>query len=126
MSDNEFENNYFSGGDNEFAYQRVNFRKPRKMGWSLVSFVSGLISVMCCCLGFAGIVFGALAITAAVFSRIKEGSFDGFSISGLVLGIIGIVCGVAVLVAVLSLGEEFWNEYIEEFKKQYQEMTPDL
>jgi len=127
MSDkNEFENdNMFE--NNGFAYQQVNnFGRPKTMGWSVVSLVAGIISVVCCCLGITGIVFGAAAILASVLSRKALGYFDGLSIAGLVLGIFGVVFGVAIVVAVSALGEEFWDAYIEEFNKAYGEMYPDV
>ncbi|MBQ7332985.1 MAG: DUF4190 domain-containing protein [Clostridia bacterium] len=124
---NEFENNNFSGGQNEFAYQNVNnFGKPKTIGWSVVSLVTGIISVICCCLGVTGIVFGAAAIVTAILSRKVLGYFDGLSIAGLVLGIFGIVFGASILIAISALGEEFWEEYMEEFKKAYGEMYPEI
>ena len=124
---NEFENGNFGGNQNEFAYQGVNnFGKPKTMGWSVVSLVAGIISVVCCCLGITGIIFGAVAIVAAILSRRVLGYFDGLSIAGLVLGIFGIVFGLAIVIAISSLGEEFWDTYMEEFYKAYEERYPDL
>ncbi len=124
---NEFENNNFRSGNNEFEYRGGNnFGKPKTMGWSVVSLVSGIISVVCCCLGITGIIFGIVAIVSALLSRKVLGYFDGLSIAGLILGIFGVVFGVSILAAVAMLGEEFWEEYIEEFNKMYGEAYPDL
>jgi hypothetical protein len=137
MSDerNEFEyeengnNNNASGGfdnENNYSYQTVrNFGKPKTMGWSVVSLVTGILSVICCCLGFTGIFFGAAAIISAIVSRKMLGYFDGLSIAGLVLGIFGAVFGAAILISVTALGDEFWDAYMEEFWRQYNEMYPD-
>ena len=124
---NEFENNGPQAENNEFDYRGVNnFGKPKTYGWSVVSFVCGLISVICCCLGVTGIVLGVVAIIASVVSRKSLGYFDGLSISGLVLGIFGLVFGISILAAVAMLGEEFWEEYMEEFNKMYGEIYPDM
>lgn len=124
---NEFENNNFRSGNNEFEYRGGNnFGKPKTTGWSVVSLVSGIISVVCCCLGITGIIFGIVAIVSALLSRKVLGYFDGLSIAGLILGIFGVVFGVSILAAVAMLGEEFWEEYIEEFNKMYGEAYPDL
>lgn len=133
MSDyNEFENNNnnnFQGenGNNNFTYQNVNnFGKPKTMGWSVVSLVTGIVSVVCCCLGITGLFFGAVAIITAIVSRKVLGYFDGLTIAGLILGIFGIVFGLAVVISVASLGEEFWDSYMEEFWKQYDQMYPEV
>lgn len=122
MENNEFERNEFES--NSFSYNN-NFGKPKTMGWSVVSLVSGIISVICCCLGVTGVIFGAAAIISAVLSRKVLGYFDGLTIAGLVLGIFGVVFGVAIIVAINSLGEEFWENYLEEFEKRYNELYPD-
>ena len=124
---NEFEGNGFQSGDNEFEYNGNNiFVKQRKYGWSMVSFVSGLISVICCCLGIAGIALGAVAIVAALLSRKSEGHFDRLAITGLILGIFGILFGGAILLSIFLQGEEFWEEYIEQFKNMYSDTYPDI
>ena len=120
---NEFESGSF--GNNNYAYQSVNFGRPKKMGWSVVSLVTGILSVICCCLSIAPIVFGVVAIVSSILSRKTLGYFDGMSIAGLVLGIFGVVFGVAVIIAVNALGEEFWNQYLEEIEKQFGETNPD-
>ena len=128
MSDNnEFENGNFSGEQNEFAYQQVNnFGKPKTMGWSVVSLVTGIISVICCCLGITGLFFGVAAIVTAIVSRKVLGYFDGLSIAGLVLGIFGVVFGLAIVISISMLGEEFWDSYLEEFWAAYEEMYPEV
>jgi len=125
MSDNnEFENGGF--GENEFAYRNANnFARPKTMGWSVVSLVTGIISVICCCLGVTGIIFGIVAVVSAVISRKVLGYFDGLSIAGLILGIFGLVFGVAILISLSALGDEFWDSYMEEFWKAYEEMYPE-
>ena len=120
---NEFDN----GFNNEFGNREMrDFSKPKTMGWSVVSLVSGIISVICCCLGVSGIILGAVAIISSIISRKTLGYFDGLSIAGLILGIFGLVFGVSILAAVSMLGEEFWEQYMEEFNKMYGDMYPDM
>lgn len=124
---NEFDNKGFNNANNEFE-NNINkgFGKPKTMGWSVVSLVSGIISVICCCLGVTGIILGAVAIISSIISRKTLGYFDGLSIAGLILGIFGLVFGVSILAAVSMLGEEFWEQYMEEFNKMYGDMYPDM
>ncbi len=124
---NEFDNNDFKSGNNEFEYKGAsNFGKPKTMGWSIVALVSGIISVICCCLGIAGIVLGAVAIASSIISRKALGYFDGLSIAGLILGVFGVVFGASILAAFAVLGEEIWEEYMEEFNKMYGDVYPDV
>lgn len=124
---NEFENNDFKSENNEFENGGArNFGKPKNMGWSVVSLVSGIISVICCCLGVTGIFLGAVAIVSSILSRKSLGYFDGMSIAGLILGIFGVVFGASVLIAASMLGEEFWDQYIEDFNNMYGDMYPDM
>ena len=124
---NEFEKDGFQSGDNEFENRGPNrFGKPKTMGWSVVALVSGIISVICCCLGVTGIILGAVAIVSSILSRKSLGYFDGLSIAGLILGIFGLVFGFSIIIAVSMLGEEFWEQYMEEFNKMYGDMYPDM
>lgn len=125
------ENNEFENGgkenQNEFAYQNINnFGKPKTMGWSVVSLVTGIISVICCCMGITGLFFGVAAIVTAIISRRVLGYFDGMTIAGLVLGIFGIVFGLSIIISMAMLGDEFWDSYMEEFWKAYEEMYPEM
>jgi hypothetical protein len=125
---NEFENNNdFQSSNNEFEYKgNNNFGKPKTMGWSIVAFVAGLVSVICCCLGISGIILGAVAIIASILSRKTLGYFDGLSVAGLILGIFGLVFGIVFLAAVMLVGDEEFEKYMEEFNKIYGEMYPEV
>ena len=138
-SDNNSENNYYYGSanngqwgngqknQNDYAFRTVmNNGRPKTLGWSVASMVLGIISVVCCCLGYSSIFLGIGAIVLSIVARKSLGYFDGLSIAGLVLGIFGVVFGIAILAAISAVGEEFWDEYLEEFKKAYEEAYPDF
>lgn len=126
-------NNPFDDGS-DYLFKMVTPNGRRKTyGWSLASMISGILSVICCCTGYAGIVFGVLAIIFAVISRRNLGYFDGMSVAGLVLGIIGFVLGIAVIVATYTLDDEFfeeYNKYLEDYLKEMEDAggsdAPDL
>lgn len=117
-------NNPFDDGS-DYLFKMVTPNGRRKTyGWSLASMISGILSVICCCTGYAGIVFGVLAIIFAVISRRNLGYFDGMSVAGLVLGIIGFVLGIAVIVATYTLDDEFfeeYNKYLEDYLKEMED-----
>lgn len=124
---NEFENDNFFKGENEFEYYGSNqYIRPKREGFSVVSLICGLLSFFFGTMGIAGIVFGVLAVTASFLSRKKLKRFEKFSVIGLVLGIIGTVVGASILIAVFTLGAEFWDEYIKIFKQVVSEMESEV
>ena len=94
----------------------TNGRKSR--AWSVASFVCAIVSIICCCIPVAGLVFGGGAILFAVISRINLGYFDGFSIAGLIVAIFGVVFCVS---AILFTGSEYYKQFVEEFSKSFEE-----
>ncbi len=87
-----------SGEEGSYAYKTVMDGVPRSRGWSVASLVIGILSVLCCCVVYGGLVMGLLAIVFAVISRRNLGYFDGMAIAGLVVGIIGTVFGVSIVI----------------------------
>lgn len=107
----------FFSDDAEYAYRTVMRNGRRKtMGWSMAALIAGVLAILCCCLGYTGIVFGAVAVTLSIVSRKKLGYFDGMSIAGLILGIFGFVFGVAMLVMTFTLPEDVKNEIYKELE----------
>ena len=115
-------NGQYARGSQEYAYQTVmNNGRPKTLGWSLASMITGILSVVCCCFGWTGLIFGIAAVVLAVVSRRNLGYFDGMSIAGLILGIFGIVFGVAMIV-MLFVETEFLESFIEEYNKAFEDM----
>ena len=102
-------NNGYGNGDggDDYAFQTLNRHgRPKTLGWSLASLICGIIAAVTASFGFSGIILGVCAIIFAIVSRRILGYFDGKSIGGLILGIFGLIFGVAMLVYVATLGEE--------------------
>ena len=79
-------------------YEEIfDLAKPKSRGWSVASMVLGIVSVVCCCMGWASMLSAVLAIVFAVVSRKSLGYFDGMSIAGLILGIFGSVMGIMMI-----------------------------
>lgn len=124
-NDNGYKNNNNENNDNQFGQgqdpQDYAFRtvmrngKPKTMGWSVASLVLGIISVVCCCFGYASLILGVLAIVFSVLSRKSLGYFDGLSIAGLILGIFGLVFGLAVVIGALLVPEELLEDYFQQY-----------
>lgn len=119
----EWNNQYNQGDDNnqEYAFQTLMRNgKPKTIGWSVASLVIGIISVVCCCLGWSGVFLGAGAVVLAIVSRKTLGYFDGMSIAGLVLGIFGFVFGVSMIMGTYMIPDSYWDEFWAEFWAEYE------
>ena len=134
MNGNGYNNNPFDDG-NDYLFKTVNPNGRRKTyGWSVASLVCGIISVLCCSLGYGAIVFGVLAIIFSSISRKNLGYFDTMAVAGLVLGIMGFILGIAIIAAVYLVDEEFLEEYRQYLEEYIKEMegtkgssnTPDI
>lgn len=116
------ENNQNSYGNQDYAFETLMRNgRPKTFGWSVASMIIGIMSVVCCFLGWSGLVLGAAAVVFSIVSRRRLGYFDGMSVAGLILGIFGFVFGVSMLIAVNFLiteemMEEFWQEYYKQLE----------
>ncbi len=119
-------NNQNMNGE-DYAFQTVMRNgRPKTKGWSVASLVLGILSVVCCCIGYAGIVFGIAAIAVSIISRRSLGYFDGMCIGGLLLGIFGTVFAIATLVVIATIPEEYFDEFWAEFEKSFEDAGGDL
>ena len=113
------EQNGFNGQE-EYVYQKVMLDKRNSRAWSIASLLVSIASLLCCCfVDWLGMVLGALAIVFALISRKNIGYFDGLSLAGLIVGIFGIVFGLAMIILGQLLAN---NEYFKEFLKEYEEL----
>jgi len=121
---NNEESGYNNYSEQDYAFQTLMRNgRPKTFGWSVASLVMGILSVVCCFLGWSGLILGAAAIVLSIVSRRKLGYFDGMSVAGLILGIFGFVFGVAMLVVVNFLvTEDMMNEFLEEYYKQLEDL----
>jgi hypothetical protein len=81
--------------------------KPKTVGFSVASMVLGILSVICCCMGWSGLILGALAIVFSIVSRKVLGYFDGMSIAGLIVG--------------KPMDEVYYEEYKQVLKEELEE-----
>ncbi len=95
MSQSFNENN---NNEEKYAYKNVMGTSQNSRAFSVASLILSILSIICSFLPVLGIILGVLAISFAIFSRRNLGYFDGFSLAGLILGIIGAVFSVAALI----------------------------
>jgi hypothetical protein len=116
----DYNNQYQQGDGQDYAFQTLMRNgRPKTKGWSVASMVLGIISVICCCGGWCGIILGIGAIILAIVSRKSLGYFDGMSVAGIVLGIFGFVLGITLIIGIAMLPDEFWDEFWAEYNKMY-------
>ena len=80
--------------DKEEYYTLPSTLKSRSLIWSMASFVVGVLSILLCPLYYVSLVFAAGSIVTSLVSRRNLGFFEKYAIYGLILGMMGIVCGI--------------------------------
>ena len=80
--------------ESEEYYELPLALKSRSLIWSVVSFVAGVLSLALCLIYYVSLPFAAGAIVCSLVSRKNLGFFEKYGITGLTLGIMGIVCGI--------------------------------
>ena len=101
-----------------------NLSQPRTRIYSVVSLVTGIISVLiCCCGGWIGLGLGVVSIVFSVISRRHLGYFDGLSIAGLVVGICGAVFGGATVAFGYWLDSGALDAYLDQLIKDLEAET---
>ena len=111
MSNETFEPNYTVINE-QFAAEN-----KRKNGFSIAALVLGIVSIVCCCISYLGLVCAALAIVFAILDKKQNAGMNGMALAGLICGIIGAVIAVYTIVdGILNpveLDEAFWDEYFK-------------
>lgn len=123
---NEWNNNGYEneeGGEQDYAFQTLNRRgRPKTLGWSLASFVLGIVAVATSAFGWSSLILGIAAIAFAIVSRKVLGYFDGKSLAGLILGIFGGVFGAVMIIYTFTIGEKESIYIWERIKQMLEEM----
>lgn len=88
----EDESNTESDGED---YGESEENKSKSLLWSVAAIFFGIVSVFLSIFGLPAIINGALSVALSFVSRKRLGFFDGKSISGMILGIFGLVFGIA-------------------------------
>ena len=79
-------------------YEVFNKDKPKSILLSLLSVISGVLSVGLSFFGIVGIIFGIGAVVLSAISRINLKYFDKLSVVGMILGIFGAVFGISTVI----------------------------
>ena len=103
--------------NSEYSYKVMMDGLQKSRAWSVAAIAVAIVSVVCCCLPWFGLVSGILAVVFSVVSRKTIGYFDNLAIAGLIVGIFGIVFGVSNMVLnYLIENTEFLSEFLAEYE----------
>ena len=98
--------------------QNFNSMSTRSNGFITASFALGIIGIATGCCVYTSIICGALAIMFALLSKGGMPAMPSKAKIGLTLGIVSILLGVIVFIAMLVIAissfgsfENFWYEY---------------
>jgi len=78
--------------ENEY-YELPDEPQKRNRLWSVISIAAAVLSVILCSFYYVSLPLAAVAIVGALISRRMLGYFDGLSLAGLFVGLVGIVFG---------------------------------
>ena len=85
--------------ESEEYYELPLAIKSRNRIWSIISLALGVLSIILCPFYYASLGLAVVSLLASLISRRNLGFFDKCSVMGLILGIVGFVCGVFMLIA---------------------------
>jgi hypothetical protein len=105
--DNEYNEEFIEeelSEEPEYAYQNIVGERRNTRLFSILSLVLSAISVLCCLIPVAGILFGISAICFGIYSRLRLGYFDGLSLGGIITSIFGVVFSVAMIFILQIIG----------------------
>ncbi len=95
--------------------------QPKNQVLAIVGMVFGILSVLCCWLMPAAVVFGIIGIICSVFGMRKHES-KGMWLTGMITGAIGVICGLIIFIifvaAAPSLSSALQN-FISNFDSHY-------
>ncbi len=89
-------------GASEEYYDLPLALRSRSLIPAVISLVFGILSLVLCPIYYISLIFAANAIIFSLVSRKNLGFFEKYSIIGLILGMMGIVCGIFSLIIDLT------------------------
>ena len=115
MDNNEINENMNSTQNNpyqdmDYGYSQDPYRqqdntpdkKPdENIGLSIASMVCGILSIILCCAGVAGIILSVAALVLGIVSLKKKAAGRGMAIAGIATGAVGLL--LAIIMIVLAL-----------------------
>lgn len=90
-----------------YTYDRSRYdydpqdRRPKPTnGLAVAALIVGILSILTCCCGVGGVIFGCAGIFLAVLSK-EGGPMEGNALAGLILSVIGVILGFIILIGAI-------------------------
>lgn len=109
--------------------QGIQEPQNEEKGLAIGGMVLGIISLVCCCTGWIGIVVGIVGLVLSIISIVKKKGGKGMAIAGIICAAIGLVLSAFILLfsaGVNSLSPSEWDTFIEEIQDEIEQETQDL
>ena len=83
-----------------------NYSNQGNSGKAVASLVLGILSLVCCCTGWFGVIFGGIAVALAF----SDGSDSGIAKAGKIMGFIGLGLGALAILWAFSENKSSYDE----------------
>ncbi len=90
-------------------------------GFAIAGMVCGILSIVCCCVWYVGLVLGIVGLVLSIISVRQHRPGKGMAIAGIICSSIGL--GIGLLMGITSiitmLNPSYQNEILREFYQSY-------
>ena len=112
-------NNYNQNPYGQNAYNPYEQQNTKKT-LGIISLVTGILSVTCCCMSEMGIVFGIAALITGIISNKKKENAKGLAIAGIIMGSIAIFLGIiGVIIGAYLVSTGVYDNLLDEFSQSF-------
>ncbi len=104
------------------TYETPSYDTPSSEGskvFGIISLVCGILSLLCCCTGWIGLVLSIAAIVLGILSINKQEDARGMAIAGIVCGGVGVILALIMVImgAAFSAADATdIEQYVERFE----------
>ena len=87
---------------------------------AIASLVCGIVSLLCSCCGWLGIIVSVAAVVLGIISINKHEDGKGMAIAGIVCGGVGLIIGIVVVImgsALSSMDPDAITDYVEQLEE---------
>lgn len=142
--DEDYKSSY-SYDNSYYDYSAENHTPKPTNGLAVAALVVGILSILTCCCGIGGIVFGCTGIFLAVMSKERSPMQTNAKV-GLILSIIGVILGFLVIIGAFLFVrntdeeyririydylenypyEDYYDDYYEDYHPPYEDTLDDF
>lgn len=84
--------------------------KSNNLVLAIISLVCGILSILCCCFGYLGLIFSLVAVALGIISLCLKHGGKGLAIAGIVCGGVGLALSIFIVAAIGLSSTEILEE----------------